>query len=112
MKLIFTQKLDLLLVALALSCGVTMASNSVVMNYAPSMSAVPDDEVEDDKVINETAYARLGAEVDGIQAEYDALYAQFIALAQVKGSGWAASIGNGLGALQSGINVKIGRAHV
>ena len=108
MKLIFTQKLNLLLVALALSCGVTMASNSVVMNYAPSMSAVPDDEVEDDKVINETAYARLGAEVDGIQAEYDALYAQFIALAQVKGSGWAASIGNGLGALQSGINVMKG----
>ena len=65
-----------------------MASNSVVMNYAPSMSAVPDDEVEDDKVINETAYARLGAEVDGIQAEYDALYTQFMALAQVKGCGW------------------------
>ena len=80
------------------------------MNYASSVSEVPDDdiELEDDKAINEAAYAKLSAEVDGIQAEYDALYAQFVALAQVKGSGWAASIGNGLGALQSGINAMKG----
>ena len=110
MKLICTQKLNLLLVALTLSTGVAIASNSVVMNYASSVSEVPDDdiELEDDKAINEAAYAKLSAEIDGIQAEYDALYAQFMALAQVKGSGWAASIGNGLGALQSGINAMKG----
>ena len=110
MELSFTQKLNLLLVALALSCGVAMASNNAVVNYVPLMGDVSVMGVDDDgnKAANEAAYLRLSDEIDEIQAEYDALYAQFVALAQVKGTGWAASIGNGLGALQSGINAMRG----
>ena len=110
MKLSCTQKLCSLLVALTMSSGVAMASNSATMNYAPSGGNVTNIGVEqdDDKDANEAAYAKLSAEVDAIQAEYDALYAQFVAIAQVKGTGWAASIGNGLGALQSGINAMKG----
>lgn len=110
MKLSCTQKLCSLLVALTMSSGVAMASNSATMNYAPSGGNVTNIGVEqdDDKDANEAAYAKLSAEVDAIQAEYDALYAQFVAIAQVKGTGWAASFGNGLGALQSGINAMKG----
>ena len=87
-----------------------MASNNAVVNYVPLMGDVSVMGVDDDgnKAANEAAYLRLSDEIDEIQAEYDALYAQFVALAQVKGTGWAASIGNGLGALQSGINAMRG----
>ena len=110
MKLSCTQKLSSLLVALTMSSGVAMASISATMNYAPSGGNVTNIGVEqdDDKAASEAAYAKLSAEVDAIQAEYDALYAQFVAIAQVKGTGWAASFGNGLGALQSGINAMKG----
>ena len=68
-----------MLIALTLSSGVAIASNSVVMNYAPYVDEVNDHEIgiEDDE-----AYAKLSAEIDAIQAEYDTLYAQFVALAQ------------------------------
>ena len=56
------------------------------------------------QAINKQAYNRLSAEIDDIQATYDLVYNEYIALAQINGSGWAASFGNRLGGIQSGIN--------
>ena len=56
------------------------------------------------QAINKQAYDRLSAEIDDIQTTYDLVYNEYIALAQINGSGWAASFGNRLGGIQSGIN--------
>ena len=60
------------------------------------------------KAINEAVYQRLSAEIAEIEATYNTVYSEFMALAMTNGSGWAASFGGKLGGIQSGINAMKG----
>ena len=102
MKQNFTQKVNLLLLSLALGCGTTLTSGNA--HAAAPLPEIATMTAANDAEANEAAYKRLSAEIDDIQATYDLVYNEYIALAQINGSGWAASFGNRLGGIQSGIN--------
>ena len=81
--------------------------NTILGEIQEEIEAILNDAKAIDSVkqaINEAAYQRLSAEIADIEATYNTVYAEFMALAQINGSGWAASFGNKLGGIQSGIN--------
>ena len=102
MKQKFTRKVNLLLLSLALGSGTTFTSGNA--HAAAPLPEIATMTAANDAEANEAAYKRLSAEIDDIQATYDLVYNEYIALAQINGSGWAASFGNRLGGIQSGIN--------
>jgi hypothetical protein len=89
------------------SIAFNLTKSTAVTYYIKDIKFEIDEAVATEAGI-EAAFQRMSAEIAEIQATYDLVYSEFVALAQVNGSGWAASFGGKLGGIQSGINAMKG----
>ena len=76
----------------------------ILAEIQTEIAAIENDAKALDGVANAVAYQRLLAEINDIEATYNTVYSEFVALAQINGSGWAVTFGGKLSGIQGGIN--------